>query len=75
MCCGINEHVLWQVANQDAQQQVDNLLRWLSDSEDLFSHLRPVSVDKQTLAEQQQAHRVISTDIDNHRAQVWRYRK
>ena len=59
-----------QVASQDAQQHVDGLLTWLADTEDLFNNLRPVSVDKDTLNEQIQAHRVISSDIDNHRAQV-----
>ena len=58
------------MASQDAQQQVDSLLRWLDDSEDLFANLRPVSVDRQQLGEQTQAHRVVSTDIDNQRAQV-----
>ena len=46
------------------------MLSWLEDTEDLFNHLRPVSVDRETLHEQLQAHRVVTSDIDNHRVQV-----
>ena len=59
-----------QVASQGAQEQMESLLRWLDDSEDLFANLRPVSVDRQQLSEQAQAHRVVNADIDNQRAQV-----
>jgi hypothetical protein len=56
--------------SHDALHNLDILMDWVCDTESLFENIRPVSLDRVSLNEQIQAHRVITSDIDNHREQV-----
>ncbi len=38
----------------------------------VFDNLRPVSLDKDALSEQMQAHKVLVSDISDHKAQIQR---
>ena len=58
------------VQSKDAIHNLDSLMEWVSETESLFDNIRPVSLDSKALSEQIQAHRVITSDIDNHREQV-----
>ena len=58
------------VQSQDAIHNLDSLMDWVNETESLFDNIRPVSLDSTALSEQIQAHRVITSDIDNHRQQV-----
>ena len=58
------------VHSNDAMHNLDVLMDWICDTESLFDNIRPVSLDRAALNEQIQAHRVITSDIDNHREQV-----
>lgn len=54
----------------DTGRNVDSLLTWLEDTEQLFERMQPVSVDRDALAQQIQAQRVVAADVDAHRQQV-----
>ncbi|CAH1789990.1 unnamed protein product, partial [Owenia fusiformis] len=56
--------------NQDASNALDDLLEWIGESEDVFDNLAPVSLDTDELNQQIMAHRVITTDIANHKPAI-----
>ncbi|XP_015906702.2 microtubule-actin cross-linking factor 1, isoforms 1/2/3/4 isoform X2 [Parasteatoda tepidariorum] len=60
-----NELQMALLHSQDIQDGLDRLLKWLDDAEsNLRNQNRPVSLIKEKLEEQIQAHRVLLSDID-----------
>ena len=58
------------VKSKDATHNLDVLLNWVSETEIFFRNMKPVSLDRDALNEQIQAHRVLTSDIENHKSQV-----
>lgn len=58
------------VQSKDAVHNLDSLLKWTTETENLFNNMTPVSLDREALNEQIQAHRVLTSDIENHKGQV-----
>ena len=58
------------VQSKDARHNLDVLLAWVRDTEDTFMNMQLVSLDRDCLSEQIQGHRVLASDIDNHKAQI-----
>ena len=58
------------VQSQDVNYNLNSLLQWIGDTEDLFDSHPLVSLDKAKLDDQIQAHRVIASDVENQRGQI-----
>ncbi len=58
------------VKSKDADHNLTSLLTWVKDTEAVLDNSQPVSLDREVLNEQIQAHRVLASEIENHRAQV-----
>ena len=57
------------VHSKDAVHNLDSLLKWTTETENLFKNMTPVSLDRDVLNEQIQAHRVLTSDIESHKSQ------
>ncbi len=58
------------VESQDVNHNLDSLLGWVMETEGLFDNMGHVSLDKEALNNQIQAHRVLVSEIENERARV-----
>ena len=56
--------------SQDVHHTLDGLIGWIVETEAVFDNMKPVSLDREALHEQIQAHRVLVSDIENHKASV-----
>ncbi|XP_021923220.1 dystonin isoform X2 [Zootermopsis nevadensis] len=59
------------VQSQGVQDALDGLMQWLNATENqLKSLMRPASLQKERLEEQLREHRLLQSDVDNHRPSV-----
>ena len=58
------------VESQDVHNTIDTLLNWINETEDIFDNMAPVSLDKNILNQQIQAHRVLHADITSHQGNI-----
>lgn len=56
--------------SKDVGHNLAALLGWVDEVDQIFNEMKPVSLDRETLTQQIQAHKVVTADIENHRPQV-----
>lgn len=56
--------------SQDVHHTLDGLLGWIMETEAVFDNMKPVSLGRSQLNDQIQAHRVMQSDIENHKARI-----
>ena len=58
------------VQSQDVYRQLDGLLEWVKQAQDNLNNSPIISLDKNALNEQTQAHMILCSDIENHKAKL-----
>ena len=58
------------VQSQDAEYNLQAMFDWINETQALFDNMQRVSLDKDVLNEQMRAHRVVTSEIENHKSQI-----